>query len=90
MPRRERQQCFTNSSDPMCTENKDTDFFNKLFWHDTPKMIELLTMYEQRAMFVSGNDGIIQYVNDKRCCLCAFDKDNVIGKTFSITRTKDR
>lgn len=84
MPRRERQQCFTNAVDPMCIESKYTDFFNELFWHDTEKMMELLAMYEKRAMFISEIDGTIQYVNEKWCCICEFDKKSVIGQRFNI------
>ena len=84
MSRRERQQCITDFDQDMCVDNVQTDFFNRLFWHDMTKMKELICMHDKRAMFVSSNRGVIQYVNGKWCELCEYDKQEIVGKSFNV------
>lgn len=80
--RRKREQCISNIE-----KNEGSGlnlFFNELFQYDIKKINEILLMNKNKPMFIANKNGTIEFVNDKWCYLCEYNKNEVINKQFSI------
>lgn len=80
--RRKREQCISNIE-----KNEGTGlnlFFDELFQYNIKKINEILLMNKNKPMFIANKNGTIEFVNDKWCNLCEYNKNEVINNKFSI------
>lgn len=79
MQRRGRLHCITDFDNDYCINDTVVPC-----WTNTHKLIDILSLSDEKAMFVSNDVGKIKYVNSKWCELCECSSESIIGKSFNV------